>query len=113
LPSDLPESDRALIACIDANVFVSALAFDGIPQQVIDRLLAGQFNHVTGENILAEVRRNAIGKLRLPPRQVDRVIDDVRTISSVYVPSGASKYIEYAQDNLVLEVALTGRPRAR
>jgi hypothetical protein len=30
-----------LIACIDANVFLSALAFDGLPERVVDQLLAG------------------------------------------------------------------------
>lgn len=106
--SDQGNADPPLIACVDANVFVSALAFDGVPQQVIDRLLAGQFSHVTGENILAEVRRNAIVKLRLAPRLVDGVLDDIRAISSVYVPSSRHEYIAHAKDNLVLEVALSG-----
>ncbi len=108
MPNDQRNADAALIACVDANVFVSALAFNGVPQQVIDRLLAGQFSHVTGENILTEVRRNAVGKLRLAPRQVDAVLEDIRAISSMYVPSGGHGYIAHAKDNLVLEVALSG-----
>lgn len=108
MPSDRPTPGPALIACVDANVFVSAIAFDGVPQQVVDRLLAGQFSHVTGENVLAEVRRNVVGKLRLPPRQVDDLLDDIRAVSSLYVPGGTRRYIAHLKDNLVLDLALTG-----
>jgi putative PIN family toxin of toxin-antitoxin system len=94
--------------CIDANVFVSALAFDGIPERVVDRLLAEEFAHVTGDNILAEVRRNAVGKLRLPAARIDAVLDDIRAASSVYRPSGRTTYIPHQKDNLVLEVAFAG-----
>jgi putative PIN family toxin of toxin-antitoxin system len=108
LPSDRPVTRVSLIACVDANVFLSALAFDGVPERVVDRLLAGEFAHVTGENILAEVRRNAIGKLKLAAARVDATLDDIRAASSVYVPSGRRTYISHAKDNAVLEVALAG-----
>jgi putative PIN family toxin of toxin-antitoxin system len=97
-----------LIACIDANVFLSALAFDGLPERVVDRLLAGEFAHVTGENILTEIRRNAVGKLRLPTVLVDETLDDMRAASSVYVPTGRTTHISHAKDNAVLEVAFEG-----
>jgi putative PIN family toxin of toxin-antitoxin system len=108
LPSELKHNPAPLVACIDANVFLSALAFDGIPERVVDRLLAEEFAHVTGDNILAEVRRNAVGKLRLSAARVDAVLDDIRAASSVYRPSGQVKYIPYAKDSLVLEVAFAG-----
>lgn len=105
MPSDHP---GAPIAGVDANVFLSALAFDDLPERVVDRLLAGEFAHVTGENILAEVRRNAIGKLKLPAARVDATLDDIRSASSVYVPSGQMTYIPHAKDNAVLEIAFAG-----
>jgi uncharacterized protein len=97
-----------IAACIDANVLVSALAFGGKPQLVVDHLLAGDFASVTGENILAEVRRNATNKLKLPPVKVDTFLEDIRDASSVYVPTGATSYISHQKDNLVLEVAFQG-----
>jgi putative PIN family toxin of toxin-antitoxin system len=108
LKSEDPDESGSLIACVDANVFVSALAFDGVPERVVDRLLAGDFAHVTGENILAEIRRNAVGKLKLAPARVDATLDDIRAASTVYVPTGRTTYIAHAKDNAVLEVALTG-----
>ena len=97
-----------LAACVDANVLISALAFGGKPQLVVDHLLAGDFASVTGENILAEVRRNATSKLKLPAAKVDTFLDDIRDTSSVYVPTGAISYITHEKDNLVLEVAFMG-----
>jgi putative PIN family toxin of toxin-antitoxin system len=103
-----PTPTLSLVACIDANVLISALAFGGKPQLVVDRLLAGDFASVTGENILAEVRRNATSKLKLPPSKVDTFLDDIRDTSSVYVPTGSMSYITHEKDNLVLEVAFMG-----
>lgn len=102
------QSISSLAVCIDANVLISALAFGGKPQLIVDRLLVGDFISITGENILAEVRRNTIHKLKLPPTQVDAFLDDIRDTSSVYVPTGLVSYIEHVQDNLVLEVAFMG-----
>jgi len=107
-PSDRPSARDTIIACVDANVFLSALAFDGLPERVIDRLLAGEFSHVTGENILAEIRRNAIGKLKLAAARVDATLDDIRGASSIYVPTGRTTYIPHPKDNAVLEVAFAG-----
>jgi predicted nucleic acid-binding protein len=88
LPTEQPGGPESHIACLDANVFLSALAFDGLPERLVDRLLAGEFAHVTGENILAEVRRNAVGKLKLAATLVDATLDDIRAASSLYVPTG-------------------------
>lgn len=102
------ETPGALVACIDANVLISALAFGGAPARVVDRLLAGEFLNVTGPNILAEVRRNATGKLRLAEAEVDIFLDNVRDASTEYVPHGHRAYIKHVKDSLVLEVALVG-----
>ena len=102
------KSALPLAACIDANVLISALAFGGNSQLVVDRLLAGDFALVTGENILAEVRRNAKSKLKLPPAKVDTFLEDIRDASSGYVPTGSMSYIKHTKDDLVLEVAFVG-----
>lgn len=97
-----------LIACVDANGLLSAVAFGGSPERVVDRLLAGEFLHVTGPNILLEVRRNAISKLRLIAVEVDTFLDNIRSASTEYVPSGRQRYIRHSKDSRVLEVALAG-----
>lgn len=97
-----------LTACLDANVIISAVAFGGKPLKVLQRALIREFNLVMGTNIFSEVQRNLTGKLGLKDNLVDAVLRDLWEVSSVYVPSGDFKYIEYAPDSLVLEVAIVG-----
>lgn len=91
---------------IDANVIISAFAFGGKPAEVVELALRREFLSATGENILAEVRKNLLGKLEFPTKQVDRFLSEFSEASSVYVPSGKVKLIQHQADSLVLEVAL-------
>ena len=61
-----------------------------------------------GPNIVAEVRRNLVGKLGLKKERVDAVLNDVMEVSSVYVPAGNLHVVESEGDNLVLELAEIG-----
>jgi putative PIN family toxin of toxin-antitoxin system len=97
-----------LVVCIDANVYISGIAFNGKPLKVIEHALNRDFILITGPNILDEVKRNLLGKLGLKKNRVDTFIDDILEISTVYVPSGKIQPIHHKQDNLVLEVALMG-----
>jgi putative PIN family toxin of toxin-antitoxin system len=97
-----------LSACIDSNVYISAIAFGGKPLKVLERALNREFLLVTGDNILAEVRRNLLGKLDLEKERVELFLSDISTVSSVFVPSGSLNTTSNEGDNLVLEVALMG-----
>lgn len=97
-----------LSACVDSNVYISAIAFGGKPLKVLERALNREFLLVTGDNILVEVRRNLLGKLSLDKERVDFFLSDVSVVSSVFVPSGTVNATANDGDNLVLEVALMG-----
>lgn len=103
------KSDKMLVVCVDANVIISGIAFGGLPMKVLERLLKRDFLHITGENVIAEVKRNLIGKLGLKQQMVGQFIGDMIEVSTVYVPSGNVRFISHSFDNLVLEVALAGR----
>lgn len=47
--------------CVDANVYISAIAFGGKPLKIIERALSREFLLISGANILQEVRRNRGG----------------------------------------------------
>lgn len=96
------------MVCIDANVYISALAFGGKPLKIVQLALSREFLVITSPAILAEVRRNLVNKLELNKDNVDQFIDDMFDISSVFIPSGKVKLIEHAGDSLVLETALMG-----
>jgi predicted nucleic acid-binding protein len=50
---------------LDANVIISAVAFGGIPGEILRRLFAENFLHVTAPNIIQEARRNLTIKLKM------------------------------------------------
>ena len=101
-------SPSQISACIDANVYISAIAFGGKPLKIIERALDREFLLICGANILREARKNLLGKLGLEKPRVDQFLDDISTVASVFVPSGTIQETTNEGDNLVLEVALMG-----
>lgn len=97
-----------LVACLDANVIISAIAFGGLPLAVLDLALCRAFLLVLGPNIIATARRALVGKLGLPRVAVDRVLTDLMEVASVFVPTGQLQPSVDMEDNLVLEVAVLG-----
>lgn len=103
-----PLKTKTLTVCLDTNVIISAVVFGGKPLKILSGALSREFRHVTGTNILGEVQRNLLGKLQLPKSNVEKLIADISDISTVFVPHGKVNYINHVQDNLVLEIAITG-----
>ncbi len=99
---------RTLTVCIDANVFISALAFGGKPAKIVEYALARKFNLVTSSAILNEVKRNLVNKLDFTQTEVDELLAEIILISTIYEPSGDFKFISHKADNLVLETAFLG-----
>jgi uncharacterized protein len=99
---------QQITVCLDANVYISGIAFGGKPLKILERALSRDFHLVTGPNILDEVRRNLVSKLGVKPKRVDQFLDDISEVSSVFVPTGKVHFINHVADNLVLELALAG-----
>lgn len=99
---------RQITVCLDANIYISAIAFGGKPLKIVERALNREFFLVTSPHIFQEVRRNLLGKLGLDKSRVDQFLADISEISSVFVPTGKIRFIKHVGDNLVLELALTG-----
>lgn len=99
---------NALIVCVDANVYISGIAFGGKPAQIIDLALSRKFFLITSSPILNEVQRNLTSKIGLDKSKVSNFLDKIRYIATMYEPTGNTNYISHKQDNLVLETALLG-----
>ncbi len=99
----------ALTVCLDANVIISGVAYGGVPLQILNRLYDFDYSHVTGPNILEEVRRVLIHKMGQHEHKVGRLIDRFRSASTVCVPAGGINAINYQPDDRVLEVAIIGK----
>lgn len=102
-------SKETLTVCLDANVIISGVAYGGVPFQILNRLYDFDYSHVTGPNILEEVRRVLINKMGQHDYKVDHLIDRLRSASTVCVPAGKINPIHYQPDNKVLEVAIVGK----
>lgn len=97
-----------LSACLDSNIYISAIAFHGKPLKVIEAAFDRDFLLVCSPLILEEVERNIINKLDVSSDRLKQFINDVASISSMYIPTGNLKIINYEPDNLILEIALIG-----
>jgi len=103
----LPNNPK-LTVCLDANVIISGVVYDGIPLEILKRLYDFDFDHVTGPNILDEVCRVLVHKFSQSQDKVDHLRDRLRSASTVYDPTGKIKAIHYQPDSMVLEVAIIG-----
>ena len=92
-------------ACIDSNVYISAICFGGKPLKILELALDRKFHLITSELILNEVSKNLNQKMQLTKSKVEALIDDVMAVSSIYHPTGKIKIATHIPDNLVLETA--------
>jgi putative PIN family toxin of toxin-antitoxin system len=99
---------QQITVCLDANIYISGIAFGGKPLKILEKALNRDFHLVTGPNILDEVRRNLVSKLGVKPKRVDQFLSDISEVSSVFVPTGKVHFINHTADNLVLELAIAG-----
>jgi len=99
---------KTLTVCIDANVYISAIAFGGKPAKIIELALARKFDLVVSMAILNEVKHNLMKKLDFTTKDIDNFLKIILEISSIYQPTGMVKFIDHQKDNLVLETALMG-----
>ena len=97
-----------LTACLDANIYISAIAFGGKPLKILERALTRDFILVTSPIILEEAKRNLIGKLEVTPFRVNTLMNDLLEVASVFVPTGKLNITSHLPDNLVLETAWIG-----
>lgn len=105
----MPSRNSSLIVCLDSNVIISAVAFGGIPGEVLRRLFAENFLHVTAPNIIEEVRRNLTLKLKMSMFLADVFFVELIENSSYLNPTGNLKTISHYADSKVLEVAIMGK----
>lgn len=94
---------------MDANVIISAVAFGGIPGEILRRLFAENFLHVTGPNIIEETHRNLTVKLKMNELLVNVFLKEIIGYSSYLNPTGKLKAIPHQADSKVLEVAIMGK----
>ena len=95
-------------ACLDSNVFISALIFDGKPEEILFLASKRNIKIIISPAIIVEVNRNLIEKFNLQEGQVKKLIKNITSISQLITPEIKIKKIDYLPDNRILEAAIEG-----
>jgi len=101
-----------LKVCLDTNVWISGLAFSGVPAEIVSLAFNRKFQVVTSSLILEELNRNLVKKFDVNPKRAKHLCFRIAQIADVYEPKGTIHAIAgNHSDNLVLETAILGRAK--
>lgn len=95
-------------ACLDSNIFISALLFDGKPEEILFAASKKNIKVIISPEIVEEVRRNLTKKFDLQESEVKKLIKNITSISQLVIPKIKIKEIDYLPDNRILEAAIEG-----
>ena len=93
---------------LDSNVIIAAFATRGICAEVFEVCLEGH-TIVTSEQILDEVRKALVKKIRLPVRTALEIVTYVKNIAETVQPENIKiPLLRDPDDAIVLSAAMTG-----
>jgi len=93
---------------LDSNVIIAAFATRGICAEVFEVCLGGH-TIVTSEQILDEVRKALVKKIRLPVRTALEIVTYVKNITETVRPENIKiPLLRDPDDAIVLSTAMTG-----
>lgn len=94
---------------LDSNVIISALIFDGKPEQILFLASRGTIQLILSPAISEEIYNVLINKFRYSEDMAKKLLKSVTSISKIVVPKLRVSVIKYLPDNRVLETAIEGR----
>lgn len=101
-----------LKTCIDTNVWISGILFNGPPATVVTAALNQRFEVIASSVILEEIERNLLEKFGFGKANTRRFLRRILQIADLYEPPGTLRTIpDHHPDNLILETAFAGRAR--
>ena len=93
----------------DTNVYISAILFGGIPEEIRRLAREDKIELMVSENILAEISGVLKRKFEWSDWQISEAIKDIREFTTLITPSISLSVIKKdKQDNRVLECAVEG-----
>lgn len=92
---------------LDTNVIISALLFDGLPEQVVLRVLAGANTSVTSPYIIEETSRILRTKFSVAPKTLS-MLEQLLSVSEIQYFQPFLNVLSDEPDNRILETAIQG-----
>lgn len=95
--------------CLDSNIFISALLFDGKPEEILFMAAKGEIKVIISPSIIEEIRKNLIEKFNRPDEWVKKMLKAITSISQMVNPEITIRKLRYLPDNKILSAALAGK----
>ena len=94
---------------MDSNIIISALLFNGKPEEILFMASGGDIETIISPSIIEEIKRNLINKFHRSDYETKKLISSVASISKIVIPKTKVKRVRYLPDNKILEAALEGK----
>jgi len=96
---------------LDSNVLISAIAFEGKPREVFNRILKGQIQLAISKDILDEIEGVLSGKkFQYPKEVIHSIRNALEDLAEFVTPQKEVKRIKKdPDDNRILECALEAK----
>ncbi len=95
--------------CLDSNIFISALLFDGKPEEILFMASSGEIKITISPDLIGEVKKNLVKKFHRPEAEIRKLLKAITSISQIVIPRSKIRVIEYLPDNKILATALEGQ----
>jgi putative PIN family toxin of toxin-antitoxin system len=106
----LEKHKRKAKVVLDTNVFISALLFGGIPEEVIELVRDGGIILLTSNAILFESARVLQEKFKFPREVIFDLVSEIKRIAQMVEPKIKLNVIKFdPSDNPVLECAVEAK----
>ncbi len=101
-----------IVATVDANIYISALQFGGLPLQCLEHARAGAFRLAASPPLIAEVRRVLHDKFAWSPDRITEALSDLDECTVQVHPTRILDVVAAdPDDNRVLECAVESGSR--
>lgn len=94
---------------LDSNIVISALLFDGKPEQILFMASRGDIEIILTPIISEEIHNVLINKFKHSENIAKKLLKSVTSISKIVVPKIKVRSIKYLPDNKILEAGLEGQ----
>ena len=96
---------------LDTNVFISALLFGGVPQEILDLVSEGEVQLVISPSLFSELKEVLEEKFQFSRERTDRHLVDLWAVAHIAIPRKRVRVFtgKDEPDNRVLECAIQGR----
>jgi putative PIN family toxin of toxin-antitoxin system len=100
------ENPKARIV-LDTNIYISALLFSGIPEEILDLAREGKYELIISPSILLELGKILQAKFNFSKKEILFAFSEIKRISKLVIPCSKIDIIkDDPMDNHIIECAV-------